>query len=245
MPAPKKVLLCYDAHLSHSKKPNGAYLLFKRFCVDFKPDELVIGGDFLDCEPLSHWVMDKHRRVEGQRIILDYDLANKELDFFEKYCKKIVYLEGNHENWIEDFIDRNPALEGTLEIRKNLRLKERGIEWVSINKLYRVGKLYCTHGFYTSKYHSIKHLLAYGCNIVYGHVHQPQVSMINMKMVEPYKAVSLGCLCGHEPEYMENRPANWMNGFGIVYLHPNGEFNLYSVDIVNGKFISPMGKIYD
>lgn len=240
----KKIAFCFDAHLTSKQKPDKSYLLFKRYIKDFRPDELVIGGDFLDCEPLSHWIINKKRKVEGQRILADYEMANKELDYYEKYCKAIIYLEGNHEQWVEQYLDDHPEVEGILEVKKNLRLDERKIKYLPYNKLYKMGKLYGTHGTYTSKYHANKHLTSFGCNLVYGHKHQPQSDMLNMKMTEPYKAWAIGCLCGHEPNYMNNKPANWMNGFAIAYVGDGGRFNLYPVDIVKGQFISPDGKVY-
>ena len=232
----KRIIILPDIHMRTTvPKP---YQLVKRFIKEQKSDEIVLLGDFMDCSALSHWNKDKKRPMEGLRYKKEVALANKELDFLEKHTKKITYLEGNHENWVEQYLDKTPEMEGLIELPKVLKLKERKIKWIKMNDLYKIGKLYATHGMYTNKYHANKHLSTLGANVVYGHIHRPQSDMMNMKMQKPHQATALGCLCSHDPEYMKNRPANWMNGFGIVYLNETtGSFNLYSINIINDRFI--------
>lgn len=164
-------------------------------------------------------------------------IANKELDFLQEHAKKVTYLEGNHENWVEQYVDKHPEMEGLIEVPIKLKLKKRGIEWHKYNTLYKVGNLYFTHGCFTGKYHAAKHLQAFGCNLVYGHSHNTQTSMQNMKMQDVYVAYGLGCLCDHEPEYMKGRPANWINSFGIVYFNKKGNFNFYQINIIDNNFM--------
>jgi hypothetical protein len=61
--------------------------------------------------------------------------------------------------------------------------------------------------------------------------------MLNMKMQKPIMAYGLGCLCNHAPEYMKNKPANWLNQFGVMEQDSRGVFNLYPVNITEGQFI--------
>jgi len=233
----KRILLAYDVHLT-SREPHGSYKLFKKFAKDFAPDEIVLGGDFMDCEALSHWSKDKRRKIEGKRWRKELDVANRELDYLQKHSSKITYLAGNHEDWVEQYVDASPEMEELIEIPIKLNLFDRHIEYLPYNELYQLGELYATHGMYTPKYHANKHLVSLGCNIVYGHTHRPQMDMMNMKMSKPHKAWCMGCLCGHEPDYMRGKPSNWMNGFGVVYLNEKtGVFNLYPVDIINNSFM--------
>lgn len=243
----EKVALVYDVHLEEDTSTiDQSYKVFKKFLAHWKPDKIVVGGDFMNCTAISHWIKDKKRKVEGKRWLKEVALANKELDDLQAICKKIVYLEGNHELWVETYLDKNPEMEGLIEIQEQLKLDKRGIEFYKYNQLYPIcDNLYATHGVYTNKYHAIKHLTAFGCSLVYGHTHHPQTDMLNMKMIHPHKAWSLGCLCGHEPDYLRGRPANWMNGAGIVYVDTKTQkFNLYPIDIIDGTFISPEGKLF-
>lgn len=233
----KKVLILPDVHLTEDiPKP---YSVVRKFINDQKKfDEVILLGDFMDVAALSHWDLDKKRLIEGKRFDKECKLANQELNFLQKHSKKITYLEGNHENFVERYLDKNPELEGMLEIPKKLHLKERGIKWVKMNDLYKVGHCYFTHGMYSNKYHATKHLMTLGCNIVYGHVHRTQMDMVNMKMQEPVYAVGLGCLCGHKPHFMKNRHANWINGFAVMYYNTKTkDFNLYPINIIKDKFI--------
>jgi len=197
----------------------------------------------MDCESLSHWIMDKKRLVENKRYKIEVELANKELDFLQKHSRKVTYLEGNHECWVEQYIDKHPEVEGMMEIPYVLNLQQRGIEYIKYNELYDCGHIAFTHGMYANKYHANKHMTTLGCNICYGHVHRVQNDMMNMKMQKPIMAYGLGCLCDHSPAYLKGRPANWINGFGICYFQENDNFNLYTVNIIDGSFIWE-GKIY-
>jgi len=230
----KTVICLPDVHLT-DKVPK-EYLIVKKFIKDYKPDEIVLLGDFMDISSLSYWNKDKRRKMERSRYKKEIDTANKELDYLEKYTKKITYLEGNHENWVEQYIDRNPEMEGILEIPKVLELKNRKIRWYKYNSLYQIGHLFFTHGCYTNEHHAKRMLQAYGCNIVYCHSHRWNSSQMIMKMQKPLIAYGLGCLCNHEPDYLKGRPAAWVNQFAVVEFDDNWYFNLYPVTIIHNRF---------
>jgi len=233
----KKIIILPDAHINTNiPKP---YQVVKKFIKEFKPDEAILLGDFMDVSALSSWDMDKKRLIEGQRYQKEIDVANNELDYLQKYCNKVTYLEGNHETRVERYLDKNAELEGMLEIPKLLNLKARNIKWVKYNDLYQLGKLYCTHGYYCNQYYTKKTLDVYGCNIVVGHLHKPQTSFTTAKMSEAKMCWGLGCLCGHDAPYLKGRPSNWDNGFAVVYLdEKTGHFTLYPVGMSRrGSFI--------
>tara|TARA_Y100000310_G_scaffold155934_1_gene155373 strand:+ start:366 stop:1010 length:645 start_codon:yes stop_codon:yes gene_type:complete len=201
-------------------------------------DEIILLGDFMNCDSLSHWNENKKRTMENKRYIEECEQANEELTYIQACGKKVTYLEGNHENWVEQYIEHKPELEGELELPKKLELKKRKISWHPLNTLYPKGKAYFTHGSYTHKYHTSKHLYTFGCSIIYGHVHQAQSFQLNMKMQEPIMAWSIGCLCSHSPDYLKGRHANWIDGFGVLETNKKtGNFNFYNVNITDGRFI--------
>ena len=232
----KKILLAYDVHLD-TRVPK-EYQLFKKFVKDFKPDEVMLGGDFMDVSALSHWDYDKKRKMEGRRYNKECEVANKELDYLQKYSKKVTYLEGNHEQRVQRYLDKNPEMEGIIEIPLVLNLYERGIKYYPLNTYYKLGHLYFTHGLYTNEFHAKKTLLNVGKNIVTGHLHTNQTYMLSMMFQKPIMAYSMPCLCNKSPDYLQNKPSNWMSGFGIVYLNTKtGNFNLYVVNMINNRFI--------
>jgi hypothetical protein len=107
------------------------------------PDCIIIGGDFISCSSLSHWDRNKRMLMEGRRYRADIDTANKALNLMfqdlaklqtrQKRNKKkvyrptIVYLIGNHEEWVDKYLETHPELEGTIGVEKDLHLKRRGI----------------------------------------------------------------------------------------------------------------------
>ncbi len=227
------ILTC--VHLD-DKGHSRVYGVVKKFIKDFQPDVVYLDGDFADCCSLSHWNLQKRRKMEGLRHKREISLIDKELVFLEKHCGKIVWLEGNHCNWVSQYLDKNPELEGLIEYQELLHLKERGIEWVPFNELLKVGRLRLTHGYYTNEHHAKKHLNELGCNVVYGHTHKGQSATKNMITQKPIKAWGLGCLCNKKPSYLKGKRGGWNHEFAVLYVATNGEFNLYPIDIINNRF---------
>jgi predicted MPP superfamily phosphohydrolase len=237
-----KAVILPDVHID-DKGVHKVYNPVKDFIKDFKPDLIILLGDFADGCALSNWDLSKKRKMEGRRHKNEIDNVNKELDFLQKYCKKIVWLEGNHEDRVERYLDTHSEVEELIEYQHLCKLEERGIEWIPFNKLYQLGDLYMVHGRYTNQHHAKKHLERIGGNICYGHTHLPQVFGTNRELQKPYKSVGLGCLCDKKPEYLKGKEGNWINGFAILYMSTRGHFNLYPIDIIKGHFYTH-GKNY-
>ena len=231
------IIILPDVHLNEEGY-HSSYALVRKFIAAFEPDEIILLGDFMDCVSLCHWNENKRITMENKRWLKECDMANKELDFLQKYSDKVTYLEGNHERWSYDYAERHPEMQGYVEVPIRLNLKARNIDWHTMNTLYQIGDIYFTHGIYINKYHSHKHLERLGCNICYGHSHNSQTFQINMKMQSPFMAYGLGCLCGHSPRYMKNKPCNWINQFAVCYSdNKTGFFNLIPVNIIDDSFI--------
>lgn len=238
----KTVIVLPDLHLT-DKCPRD-YLPVKRFIKEIRPDEVILLGDFMDIESLSAWDYDKKRLMENKRYKREIVRANEELDFLQKYSKKVTYLEGNHEDRINRYLDKNPEMEGMIELEESLNLSKRKIVFHKMNDLYRVGDMHFTHGMWTSKYNANKHLTELGCNVCYGHQHKTQTSFQNQAMAKPIMAYALGTLGDKKPDYLKNRPGNWINQFGMFYYNQStGNFNMYPVNIIKNKFIWN-GKVY-
>lgn len=239
----KRTLVLADCHLN-DMKAHPSYLLVKRFASTFDPHQVILLGDFSDCSALSAWDMDKKKLMEGRRHVREMKMIGKELDFWQTQAKKIVYIEGNHEDRITRYIEKNPEIEGMVEIQTVLDFEGRGITWVPMNELYKDGHLYYVHGTFLNKFHTNKTLITYGCSLVYGHCHMPQAHTLNMRQMNPIQAQSLGCLCDHNQPYLRKRHANWLHGFGIVYTDTKtGQYNLYPVNIIDNRFMWN-GKVY-
>src|SRR3954467_7786475 len=85
-----------------------------KFINDFKPDHVVLGGDMLDCGSVSHHREGKAGALEGLRILSEAkELRAKVIEPLEKQVPgRLIYHYGNHEDWLNDLIDKTPSLEG-------------------------------------------------------------------------------------------------------------------------------------
>jgi hypothetical protein len=195
----------------------------------------------MDCTPVSHWLKDRHKEAEGLRLAKDYARANALLDKLTTHAKHLVYLEGNHEDWIHDAIERLPGLDGLINLEIGLQFDRRRDFGVNITHLrygqvFNLGKLWFTHGMYTCQNHAKKHVESYGRSIVYGHLHDVQmhVKVSPIDVNDKHMGLSLGCLADKNPKFMENRPNNWVHAVGVGLIRSDGSFSIDPVMICNG-----------
>ena len=238
----QKVVLLPDIHYPHYEQR--VMDAVDEFIIDYEPDELVYMGDQISLDCISFWNKRKPLLKEGQRLLNDFDGFNEEVLLnHEKITDpntKRVFMIGNHEYRLTLYAQEHPELAGFVDIERHLQLKGRGYEVVPFNEIYQLGKLSVIHGYYWNKYHAAKTLEAFEGNVVYAHVHNPQmyakVSPIDRKGY--HTATSLGCLCNIKPDYHKNAPNFWINQFGVVeYLPASGYFNVYPITIIEGSFM--------
>ncbi len=222
----------------------------ERYARDHSWDEVIQIGDFMDLDCLSSHNSGKPKLVEGRRLQLDYDHANRWLDRWQRATEgaKWTILEGNHDYRATLYAQAFPAMEGKVEVPVNLDLKGRGIRWVSFwsrGEIYRVGNAHFGHGRHTNEFHAKKHLLEYGVCFFYGHTHACQeYSTTTWGNDKTICAKSIGCLCRYDQPYMQGRPSKWQQAFSVLHTQPNGFFNDYVVKIFDSSFISPEGDKY-
>lgn len=239
-----KVLVLPDPHLK--TKPDGktwmpdvslALWAALNFGEDFKPDMVILLGDLMELEMISHYAKNNLRLREQMRLEHDFEFTNQVLNRIDKISKgEKVYLFGNHETRIETYLNENPELEGMLSIEKKLHLEERGWKFFKEGKVIKVGHACFTHGWYYNIYHARKHVSEMGDNIFYGHVHDVQSFSKPNPAQMPIIGQSLGCLCDLNPAWKRNKPNRWVNAFGIFYFSKDGNFTYYTPIIVNGGF---------
>jgi len=218
---------------------------------NFKPDVFVFGGDNMDMTAVNHWLHDKQlvRQLEGKRIQEEFSGFKGQIldpleDLLGRNCRKL-WLDGNHENWIELAIDKNPQGEGYWEIENNLHLQKNGWEVTPYGEYNKVGKLYVTHGEYTNIYHARKMVDVFERSVMSGHAHTYQVfTKVTPVGNEAHSAFSVPCACLLNPGYQMNRPSAWVNGFVEFFVLPNGNFDNYPIVATDGHFITPSGRYY-
>ena len=231
----KKAVLLFDVHLG--LVPPKPYQVAKKFCKAYKPDEIILPGDFMSIDALSAYDLSKRRKIEGQRYEKELLVAKKEINELRMLCDDLIWMEGNHEYRVERYMDDHPELEGILEIPTRLNLQERGIKWVKFGKDIRRSKLTITHGDYYNDNFSKKTALNYGCCVAVGHTHRSQVfTWFPKKQKHPFVCYGIGTLGDCAPEYKKGAPTGHLNQFAIVE-YTSKQFNLYPITIINNSFI--------
>lgn len=248
----------FDAHYGHElkgghRKPlhdQKAIDLVLKFCSDFKPTHLTFGGDMLDCGVISHWKENKHRQVEGLRLLKETDgcMADLVKPAAATIAKegKLVYHVGNHCQWLEDYVDANPSMESLVDLDKLLNLTQTGWKIIPLGGASKLGKLYIVHGDQIGGgIHVAKRALEiYQRNIHFGHLHTHQVwTSVAPLDDEPKQGVAIPGLCQRNPGYSKDGPNRWVQGFEYGWLEPGGNFHSKVVVMINGRFYAE-GKLY-
>lgn len=202
----------------------------------------------LDCGVISHHNHGKPGATEGLKLIAD---AKEGRDLFilpvEEIVGKgeLVYLIGNHEDWLTDLTDKIPALEGLVDLESLLKLKRWKV--VPQGGSFSLGKLTFIHGDTLKGGDQVAKnaVISYERNVRFGHHHTFQTYSKNSAL--DYKngktGVSVPCLCSKTPKYGEGAPNRWMQGFLFGYVREGGFFSDYVVTIVDGTFVVN-GKTY-
>jgi len=233
-----------------------------QFTEWFRPDGLCLLGDAMNMDSINHWEMSKgnKKHFEGKRLWKEYASFDKDIltpleQAVPDTCEK-VYMGGNHEYWVDGLTDKEPSLEGMVELEAYLKLAERGwewIPWITFNAergnysrgMKRYGKLLVFHGQYINKYHACKTADSFSRSCAYGHTHDLQ--LYTKVTVDDnrgfHTAQSIGCLCNTSPEFLKGRMNRWVNAFGVLYVRDDGNYNLYVPIIIGGKFVFA-GKVF-
>lgn len=227
-----RIMALPDLHIPHNIDLSSIEV----FMAEFKPTHLIYLGDTLNFDCVSHWIEAELRDREGLRLKDDYDRANEIIARHRKIVgrAKIIYFIGNHEDWINHTVSKNPQYEGMLEVENWVKNVD---QFIPFNEMWSIGHLNYIHGMWINKYHAAKHVDSFMCNLIYGHTHDVQeFTKVTPQDRHPIKAKSIGCLCKYDMPYMKKRPSNWVNAFSIAYIRPDGTFNEYTINIFDNHF---------
>ena len=219
-----------------------------QFVKEFKPNIFILGGDQLNCGPVSHWLHGKPRKLENFRLKDDLALLEEHILVpIEKLSvgRKIWHL-GNHEAWLSQLLDETPGLEGMLEPEIWLNLEERGYEIYSQGEISKVGKLNFVHGDILKGSNPARKLVErYRRNIRCGDKHRYEVhtDITAYDRSDFHTGVVVPAMARVNQAYMKNGPSNHQQGFLYGWVAPDGSFTDHVMTIVKGKFLWN-GKIY-
>lgn len=264
----KTVLWFCDAHDVPDVDKSRFHLL-GQLIADKRPDTIIQGGDFLSMESLSHWDKDKRQIIEGRRLAKDLQSAIESWKIVEGYVQKVakydryvkrkfyhpdlVWFEGNHEDWLNQYVQRKPEWEGIIEVPNHLEINENlfasfdYVPWKEIRVID--GILYChapigRTGPIYSKYITTKALIDMSnIPIVFGHTHRRQDDTIarydddgNLKTI---RSVCGGCFFDEWPHYAEGNTNDYWQGCLLLHVYDHGKFD------VEEWSLERLRKVYD
>ena len=222
------------------------------------PDEIVLGGDMLEC---GGWLA-KHQPI-GFIALLDYtyqeDVAatNAFLDALQTAAPRasIDYLEGQHEDRVERWIvDQVTANARDAEFLRRLcappallRLADRQIGYYRRAEIYvegaprgwiQRGLMYFTHELGTSKNAARDALGKTAANVTYFHTHREDTATAVFPSVGICKAFNPGCLCTMQPVWRNSDVTNWSQGYAVDFLAKSEKFLRVHVPIWRGESLA-------
>jgi len=233
----KKYIIIGDCHLESGHEEDSAYTLVKKVIKSIKFDGLVNLGDHIDFSYISRYVDGLPGQTEGKRLKDDFTLLRDEFKFFKKYCKEVLFLEGNHEARVSKYLDGDPRLKGIFSLDDIC--KEEGVEYVPVIKqpFKYLPDLFVTHGISFNKYFAAQIAEKMGTSIIQGHAHRTQQFAYQYPTGERAIGFGLGTLGTTNPDYSAGqRITGHTNSFGVLYV----EGDLWQLDMVyitNGSCI--------
>ena len=210
-----------------------------------KPSIYIDLGDTGEWESVSMWKWKRKKQPPLEHMIPDIEkeiiAVNNGMDIIDEAldnvkCDERHFTEGNHDNWLNRFVERYPYLP-QYRLKNAIKLEERGYTYHPFGKFLKIGKMHFYHGHqYGGMYHTANHLRKLGCNVMYGHWHDLQ-HMTATHMDGPKSAWSLGCLKDMSTEanaWLDNRNHNWAHAFAIIDFYGD-DFTVDVVQIIDGK----------
>jgi predicted phosphodiesterase len=210
---------------------------------------VIWNGDFLDLPEFSRHSAGSILERESQRIHRSFGAGNELLDEVDSRANaednRFVY--GNHEDrlnrWIATGDNSVFFNDDSLDISKRLRLKERGYKVYPKYKGgpgkggFFLGKLLIVHGEHSGENPHEAHMRKYQTSVLFGHTHTAA-----MKHYSTYTgqrvAANQGYMADENHKLMGylSRPNRHIPGFALVYLYPNGHFNIDLIRYQGTKF---------
>jgi predicted phosphodiesterase len=218
-PRLQKILILTDTHRPfHDKK---AVALMMKAAKGFKPDRVVIGGDYGDFYSVSAHSKDISRAFQLEKEIADINVGLDEIQTLG--AKYYDFIEGNHEDRLRRYLqDKAPELAGQISIPQLFNLEKRGFSFTPYKQTLRLGKLNITHDLGNAGRHAhYKALDTSQANIVINHTHRIGYAVEGSSEGKRHVTAMFGWLGDIKAiDYMHADKArkDWSLGFGIGYI---------------------------
>ncbi len=232
----EKILFIPDTHVPYHDKD--AFNLMLKAGKAFKPNHVIILGDFADFYGVSSHSKDPNRALKlKEEIEATKEALNQVIALG---AKNNVFVSGNHEDRLERYLrDKAPELFNFISIPKILELKEKGFKYTPYKQAYKIGKLNVTHDTgVAGRYAHYKALDTFQHNIIIGHTHRIGYCIEGDAQGQRHLGAQLGWLGDvNEIDYMHQVKARkeWSLGFGTGHMDTKtGVVYVTPIPIING-----------
>lgn len=203
---------------------------------DFRPHELVFLGDFQDCYCVSQYTKTpelnfnllSEELAEGKELMNDIARVSR--------AQSVVFLEGNHERRISNYINSYGAkLGGIYSTRGILGVPARWKYYTyGQSNHHRCGDWVATHGSICNKYVASAMLDKYKANVIFGHTHRLQTYQSSNFAGDTLTALTCGWLGDKAlaAEYIHNVP-DAAHAIALGYWTRKGKGHVQLIPIVN------------
>jgi predicted phosphodiesterase len=205
----------------------------------FKPDVVVVLGDFIDCAPISNFANDPVRTQRFKKELASGRKALRELETLR--AKRYVFIEGNHEYRLPKYLmQKAPELFDFDELKMQNLLGLEKWEYVPYRKDIKIGKMYFTHD--TESFGANAHLKLLGdyeTNAGMGHSHHAAIQYRGNIRGQTHVGAMFGWL-GDAARIDYKHKAkfkNWQLAFGTGYMEPGGNVHVQLVPIIDGRCV--------
>lgn len=238
----ERIFFIPDLHCPYNDK-RATEIMFDAMS-GFKPDTVVVMGDFVDCLAVSHWSKDPRRKLS-----LEDEMEQGKAYLDRIAAKRKIYVGGNHEDRLQRYLqDKAPELLPFTDIPRLLDLKEKGWEYTPYKGYTNIGKMHLTHDVGSAgRYNVFKTLDTFQASVVTAHTHRLAYVVEGDATGGCQVSTQFGWLGDVEQvDYLHriNARRNWVLGFGYGY-HDRGTGLVYTVPAPIVKYtVCVEGKIY-
>ena len=201
-----------------------------------KPQRVVFIGDLMTFDCVSDWDKDKRKKMEGRRYVKDIESGKEFLDRMhlankQEHSPDYILLEGNHEDRLRRYLDRDPTMDGAINYIRDLGIDS----WFTVPyKEYFIHKgAYFTHVPITANGKAItganvcaKALQIHQHSVIFGHTHKLGVESVHRHGSKHLcHAVNVGCYFEHVDEYAIGAANSYWRGLVLIDHYKQGRFN--------------------
>lgn len=250
---PRKILVMGDAHVT-DEQDLSRFDAAGKFILEERPTDIILMGDFLTMRCLSAWDRDKRLKMEGLRYRAEIEAGNEALDRLTgpvaRYNRAVglrkkglyqpnwVYIEGNHEDRLTRYLDKDPTFLGTVGIAQDLNLTVRGFTWIPYRSYHYINGIGFTH----IPFNKMKEIGGVDItrkaqqvtikSCVFGHTHELHTSNVHVEGMDHLQQVlNVGCFFEDHEEYTKGKVTNYWKGLVLLHNYSEQRFDIETISM--------------